>query len=89
MDNKRDSTFYLELDETPKTMGCLIHSHIGSEKTFSLGPQGKFGGVHYGLCTQCIEMLEFNPNYIDVVEEEITIRLNKLTSNGEADNNGE
>ena len=76
---KHDKIFYRNVDN-PEIVACVMHSHIRAIETFEvpLLEQHDFFGVKYGLCSQCLDMLEIDPMHKFHIEQEILMRLKQL-----------
>lgn len=72
------TTYYLGKDNTPDIIACVIHADTKCTETYTLKTRGSFGGVIYGLCKGCVELLEIDSLYKWVVEEKIDGELLKI-----------
>lgn len=69
-----DKTF-MPKDGTPEIKACLMCPMEHPDKVFEHMASHGLAGTLYGLCNECIEMLERVPTYKDKIEAMIELRL--------------
>ena len=73
-----DEQFILGDEHEPEIKACILHPMLPSVRPATAPEQGGFGGILYGLCSQCGDLLERFPRFQEVIDEEITERVKQL-----------
>ena len=78
--DKADSIFYIGRDQTPDIKGCIIHPWLKIVRRCEQGPKAQFGGIHYGLCKDCLDQLLADQDFQNEIDREIDTRIKQLAT---------
>lgn len=75
-----DCVWFNDEEDPVPPKACLLHGERPCTETYHKPGNNNFGGILYGLCDDCVALLGQDPRYIDLIDEEIELRLNKIKS---------
>lgn len=77
-EHDNNCVWYMSDDEMVPPKACLMHPETPCTETYQKPGRHGFGGLLYGLCSDCVFQLASDSRFIEHIDEEIEERLMRI-----------